>query len=565
MRLAPRPSPANLVDLLRDRASSRPDLLAFRFLRDGQAVTGELTYGALDRRARAIGAALQDRCEPGARALLLNPPGLEFLTAFFGCLYAGVTAVPAYAPRGDELDDRIRAIAEDAGAAVAFCAKPPSALTGSLTWLTDGDIGDELAASWRDTSPEPDRTAHLQYTSGSTAVPKGVMVTHRNLLENLLDMDRGWQHDADSVIVSWLPHFHDMGLVYGLLEPIFVGVTCCLMPPVAFIQRPIRWLKVMTAFKGTHSAAPNFAYDLCARRVKPEERASLDLSAWRVAVNGAEPIRAETLARFVEAFAPCGFREEAFCPGYGLAEATLKVTASHAGRAPLFLDVDADALARGEARPPSNGRSRTLVGCGDSCIDTEVAIVDPETRTRCGDRKVGEIWVGGATVAGGYWGRTEETNETFGATIDGEPGTFLRTGDLGFLSDGQLFIVGRLKDLIIIRGQNHHPEDLELTVERCHPALRAHAGAAFSIDAGDEERLVIAQEVERDAREIDPAELAGLIRQAVAETHEVAVHDVVLLRPGSVPKTSSGKIRRHACRQAYLDGEFTNRQASFRS
>jgi acyl-CoA synthetase (AMP-forming)/AMP-acid ligase II len=563
---------STLLDLLGHRAAEAPQHVAFTFLRDGVTPSDEITYADLDLRARTIAAVLQRQFADGDRALLLYPAGLEFIGAFFGCLYAGLMAVPAYAPRGPNVDERIRAIARDARPAVGLTTadlvrKTAASTEGDahfsgLRWLGTDSIPTDEAASWRDWTPQPDTVAHLQYTSGSTATPKGVVVTHRNLLRNLLDMDLGWRHEADSVILSWLPHFHDMGLVYGLLGPVFAGVRGYLMPPISFIQRPVRWLQAISTFGVTHSVAPNFAYDLCVRKVKPADRADLDLRRWRVAVNGAEPIRADTLRQFVSAFAPCGFREETLCSGYGLAEATLKVSASQDGEAPRYLRVDADALDRGRVQAPAgeDARARTLVGCGGSRIDTEVVIVDPESGLACEIDRIGEIWVGGSTVAAGYWQRPDETTATFQARLaDSGRGPFLRTGDMGFVNDGQLYITGRLKDLLIVRGQNHYPQDIELTVERSHPVFRANGCAAFPVDIGGEERVVIVQEIEREARHVDPAELAGTARQAVAEVHEINVYDVILLRAGAIPRTSSGKIQRHACRRAYMDGTFEGR------
>jgi acyl-CoA synthetase (AMP-forming)/AMP-acid ligase II len=560
------PTASTLVQIVNRRAATTPDAVAYRFVRDGLTVTEELTCNGLAARALAIAAHLQQRAEPGDRALMLYPPGLDFLCAFLGCLHAGVIAVPAYPPRGHELDARVQTIAADASPRIGLA---PSALVpiitaaagsstfADLAWLGTDRIASSDRSGWKDWSPSPDTVAHLQYTSGSTATPKGVVVSHRNLLRNLLDMHLGWRHDEASVLLSWLPHFHDMGLVYGLLGPLFAGIPGYLMAPITFLQRPVRWLQAITAFGVTHSVAPNFAYDLCARKIKPADREALDLSRWRVAVNGAEPIRPETLQQFAEAFASCGFRADAFCPGYGLAEATLKVTASRAGEPPRFLEVDADALDGGTVRPdPAPGaRVRTLVGCGWTEIDTDVAIVDPAARVACPVDEVGEIWVGGSTVAAGYWQRRDDSAATFGATLaDTGRGPFLRTGDLGFVHAGDLYVTGRIKDLLIIRGQNHYPQDIELTVERCHAAFRQNGCAVFSVEVEGEERLVVALELEREGRALDLEELAGLVRQTVAEVHEIGVHDMVWLKPGGIPRTSSGKIQRHGCRRAYLDG-----------
>jgi acyl-CoA synthetase (AMP-forming)/AMP-acid ligase II len=557
---------STLVELVEARACSTPERVAYRFLPDGLSIGDELTCRVLAERALAIAAHLQERVEPGDRALLLYPPGLEFLTAFFGCLQAGIIAVPAYPPRGHVLDARVQAIAGDCDPRIGLAptdlvpmirAADGSRETANLEWLGTDRLPASDGAGWKTWRPTPDTIAHLQYTSGSTATPKGVVVSHRNLLRNLLDMHVGWSHDERSVLLSWLPHFHDMGLVYGMLGPLFAAVPGYVMAPITFIQRPARWLQAITRFGVTHSVAPNFAYDLCVRKVKPADRPALDLSEWRVAVNGAEPIRAETLERFVNAFGPCGFRAEALCPGYGLAEATLKVTACRPSRLPRVLQVDAEALDRGSVRvgPPAGVRARSLVGCGWTEIDTEVRIVDPTTRLACADGQVGEVWVGGSTVAAGYWHREEESTETFGATLaQGGAGAFLRTGDLGFVHEGELYITGRIKELLIIRGQNYYPHDIELTVESCHRAFRQNGCAAFAVDLEGEERLVIALELEREGRALDFEELAGMVRQTVAEVHEIRVHDMVWLRPGGLPRTSSGKIQRQACRRAYLEG-----------
>jgi len=404
--------------------------------------------------------------------------------------------------------------------------------------------------------------AYIIYTSGSTGRPKGVMVTHGNLMANLRDLCGGWEHTADSVPVSWLPFFHDMGLIYGMLAPVYAGSPAYFMAPLAFLQSPVRWLRAFSHYRGTHAAAPNFAYDLCVRKVRERDREGLDLGSWRVAVNGAEPVRADTLDRFVEAFGPLGFRRRTFCPGYGLAEPTLTVPATPAADEPVSLAVRADALEQNrvaEAGAEDDG-ARTLVGCGDSVIDTRVAIVRPDERTRCDDDEIGEIWVAGATVAAGYWNRPEATGETFGARLATGEGPFLRTGDLGFVRDGHLYVTGRRKDVIIIRGQNHYPQDIEKTVEECHPAMRAPGcGAAFPVDVGGEERLVVVQEIDRKARDVDEEDVVECVREAVSRNHELQAHDVVLLRPGGVLKTSSGKVQRRACREAYLDGTLKRR------
>ena len=556
-----------VVGILRRRAQLQPEQTAYTFLTDGINEAGRLTYAELDARARTIACRLVECAAPGDRALLLYPQGLEFIAAFFGCLYAGIIGIPAYPPRPNRGGLRILAIAQDAQPRLALSTSDLLArsqpqfvqanLAATLDWVATDAVPSNGTQDWQPPTVVPDTLAYLQYTSGSTSTPKGVMVTHANLMHNLLDLDQGWEHTPESVLVTWLPTFHDMGLVYGILEPLYRGFHCYMMPPLAFLQRPARWLQAISDRKATHSVGPNFAYDLCVRKVKPAEREALDLSSWKAAVNGAEPVRRETLDRFRDMFAPCGFHWKAFCPGYGLAEATLKATATRTADDPTFCSVEGAALDQHRIKPTaaSEPGQRTFVGCGRAEGETRVVIVHPETLTRGAPHEVGEIWLSGPSVAGGYWNRPEETAATFGARLaDTGEGPFLRTGDLGFLQDGVLYVTGRIKDLIIIRGQNHYPQDIELTVERSHPALRPGCGIAFSIDAAGEERLVIAHELEPDFANLDVNDLVETICQAVAEAHEIQAYSVLLLKPGGIPKTSSGKLQRQACRAAYLEG-----------
>jgi amino acid adenylation domain-containing protein len=574
--------PATLAGLLRCRAAERPDREAFVFLADGEEPGARLTYGELDRRARAIAAALRESLAPGDRALLLYPPGLELIAAFFGCLYAGVTAVPAYPPRlndrSQSSQNRLRAIAGDAEPRVALTTAALLAAVSAgegiaervpelaaVRWIATDGLDADLADAWLEQpEPDPGSVAFLQYTSGSTAAPKGVMVTHANLLHNERMIGDAFRQDEDTVVVGWLPLYHDMGLIGNVLQPLHAGARSVLMAPVAFLQKPLRWLQAISRFGATTSGGPNFAYDLCVRRIPPEQRAELDLSSWRLAFNGAEPVRAETLERFAAAFALCGFDRAAFYPCYGLAEATLFVSGGAAGRFPRVEALDAAALERHEARRVSEanetdegdetaGDARLLVSSGRAWGGQRLAVVDPETRTALPPGRVGEIWVSGPSVALGYWRNPEATEDDFRARLAGTEEPFLRTGDLGFLRDGELYVTGRLKDLIIIRGRNHYPQDIERTAERSHADLRPGCGAAFAVDAGGEERLVIVQEVERRRREGLDAVITA-VRRAVAEEHEVQAQDVVLVRAGTVPKTSSGKIQRRACRAAYLAG-----------
>jgi amino acid adenylation domain-containing protein len=564
----PEVRPATLASLLRGRAGERPGRVAFTFLADGEAEGERLTYGELDRRARTIAAALRESLAPGDRALLLYPPGLELIAAFFGCLYAGVIAVPAYPPRlNDRSQGRLRAVARDAeplaalttASILAAASALPIPELAAVRWIaTDSFEGAVLGGSEADLpEPDPESVAFLQYTSGSTSTPKGVMVTHANLIHNEWMIGEAFRQDEDTVVVGWLPLYHDMGLIGNVLQPLWAGGTSVLMSPVAFLQKPLRWLEAIHRYRGTTSGGPNFAYELCVRRIAEEQRAGLDLSSWRVAYNGAEPVRAETLERFAAAFAPQGFRPEAFYPCYGLAEATLFVSGGEAGTVPPVARLDAAALEAHEARaapPEDTEEARRLVSCGHAWAGQRIVVADPETGSELPAGRIGEIWIAGPSVARGYWRNPEATERDFAARLESGEGPFLRTGDLGFLRDGELYVTGRLKDLIIIRGRNHYPQDLELTAERSHPDLRPGSGAAFSVEVGGEERLVLVQEVERRRRD-GFEEVAEAVRGAVAREHEVQVHEVVLVRVGSVPKTSSGKIQRSACRSLYLAGD----------
>jgi acyl-CoA synthetase (AMP-forming)/AMP-acid ligase II len=568
-------------ELLRARAQDQPDRVCYTFLADGETDEAQLSFAQADLRALAIAAAVRSAGGgPGTRALLLLPPGLDYVTAFFGCLYAGVVAVPAYPPDPFQLErtlPRLLAITRDAMPVVALTISPLLGYLGELTrqapelaalqWLAV-DAPADMAAPDGDLEPlAPDAIALLQYTSGSTSAPRGVMVSHRNLLHNSGLIHRLLRATPETRGLIWLPPYHDMGLIGGLIQPIYAGCSVILMSPLHFLEQPLRWLRAIDRFRITVSGGPNFAYDLCVRRADPELPGQLDLSSWQVAFNGAEPIRLETLQRFADVFAPSGFRGAAFLPCYGLAEATLAVsgTGGCSGSAGEEADsavsptvqVDREALQGNLATSPRKGTAVRLMGCGRGFPDQQIVIVDPATHMVCADGQVGEIWVAGPSVAEGYWGKPDETERTFRAHVaDSDQGPFLRSGDLGFLLDGELVVTGRLKDLIIIRGQNHYPQDLELTAERADTVLRPGCSAAFLVeDSGDGGGLVLVHELRRQSGDIDVTAVAGRIREAIAREHGLQVHTVALIQAGGMPKTSSGKVQRWLCRARFMSAE----------
>jgi acyl-CoA synthetase (AMP-forming)/AMP-acid ligase II len=538
------------VDILRERAARQPSRWAYSFLADGQHEEARLTYGALDLRVRSVAAELQRLRLQGERAVLLFEPGLDYVVALFACFYAGVTAVPTYPPhrarprRGLETLRAVmrsaqpRAVLTSTGLLRARALLAEGLGNGRETrWIPTDAVGDDAAARWRDTVPGPEDIAVLQHTSGSTAAPKGVMVSHDNLVSNSQMIQMAWRHADTSVCVSWLPPYHDMGLVGGILQPLFGGFPTVLLSPLHVVQQPLRWLQAISRFRGTGSGAPNFMYDLCVQRVPREQRLSLDLSSWQVAFNGAEPVQADTLEAFSEAFAPSGFRRSAFFPCYGLAEATLFVTGGHLAGEP----------------------SRMPISCGTAWMDERVVIVDPDRTVARPTGEVGEIWVSGRNVAKGYWGQPEASRESFGAhRSDTGEGPYLRTGDLGAVDgQGRLSVTGRLKDLIILRGRKHHPEDIERTIQSSHSAFRAGRTAAFAVDGHGEERVVVIQEAARQSARNERDQLIRRARQAAVEEHDIDLADIVLVLAGSLPRTHSGKVRRHACKTAYHMGMLT--------
>ncbi len=569
-----------LVDLLRWRAREKPSQMVYTFLTYGEAsiTTKSITYQELDLKARAVARLLQENGGEGKQVLLLYPSGLDYMVAYFGCLYAHALAVPAYPPHSQRALPRIQAIVADAGISIVLTTVAVHKKVRNwmhditdvshMQWFTTDDMGTEGAEQWT-TAPEitGDTLAFLQYTSGSTSTPKGVMVSHANLLHNLSMIYTYWELNDQSVGVSWLPIFHDMGLIAAMLLPLYGGFPAYFMAPTDFLLRPQRWLQAITDYKGTHSCAPNFAYELCLKRVTEKDFETLDLSSWKIALNGAEPVRAETLHRFTKRFAAVGFRSETFMAGFGLAEGTLMVSIGQLRDEPYVKSISKAALEENFILPAgaSIDDVQQLVGCGPIRGEQhQVVIVNPHTHQPCRPEEVGEIWVASPSVAQGYWQRPVESAKTFQARLSTGEGPFLRTGDLGASLNDNIFVTGRLKDLIILAGRNYYPQDIELTVERSHPAIRPTCCVAFSVEQEQQERLIVLAEVDHRYSfdvEMTPAakkqEIARNIRKDISDYHELLVDKVVLLRPNGIHKTSSGKVQRRACREAFLQEELS--------
>ena len=558
------PRDQTIAERLQFWANECPDDLAYAYLDDGENVGRQLTFAELDVRAQSIAQHLLERGMQGQRALLLYPPCLDFIEAFFGCLYAGVVAVPGYPPRRNRSMGRIEAIAEDAGAAAAlsnaYTIDRTIAITdddtrlAKLNWIATDSI--ESHNHSLDIAAHKNPLALLQYTSGSTGSPKGVMLSHENVMHNCSLITRAFQTDRTVIGCSWLPTYHDMGLIGGVLNPMYIGRATYLMSPMMFMQRPVRWLQAISKYRLTVSGGPNFAYDLCSQKITDEEIAELDLSSWQLAFNGAEPVRKSTLDTFAEKFGVCGFNRSVFYPCYGMAETTLIVTGGFPKDDVVLRCFDGSALdeKRVIVAAPDGDKGRYVVGCGQVLAEEDIVIVDPDTRTKLPEKRVGEVWISSPSVAQGYWDKPELSEETFRAELAGDTSrSYLRSGDLGFFYEGELFITGRLKDMIIVRGVNRYPQDIEMTVERADQRLRSGAAAAFAVDVDGRERLIVVSEVSRGTDD-DWNVVIDAIRRDVTMQHELPPDGVILVRTGSIPKTSSGKIQRHACREGFLEG-----------
>lgn len=551
----------SLVDIAIDHSNKISQKDCFIFLKDGDNTEVKLTFAELDNLSRKIASLLQSKLEPGDRVLINHLPGIDYITSFFGCLYAGMVAVPVYPPRYNPKFDRLSNIVSD--------AKPKLALTTNavlqtlstqfdLEWVHTDNLQNIDHTQWKKQEYNENSLAYLQYTSGSTSSPKGVMISHGNIVANLKCITDFFEMNQNSVGTIWLPPYHDMGLIGGILESAYLGVTTVLMSPYSFVQRPLRWLKAISKYKATVSGGPNFAYELCVRRVTDEQLSELDLSSWELAFCGAEPIRKEATDAFTEKFAKCGFRKEAFYPCYGLAEATLMVSGPKKMSSLQECTIDSDKLEKEgliEQVFDKSGRTRTYIGCGTQASLHEIKIVNPETFEECKEGTVGEIWFNGPSNALGYWQNSKATEESFRAKIKGSEKNYMRTGDLGFVLQDHLYIAGRIKDLIIFRGRNYYPQDIELTVEKSHESLKAGACAAFTLNDETGEKLVIVQELQRGIKNIDLNEVITNIKAKVFEEHGISPHAISLISTNSIPLTSSGKIQRHAARTKFLNKE----------
>jgi acyl-CoA synthetase (AMP-forming)/AMP-acid ligase II len=555
-------------ELVQRRADSHGEARAYTFLQNGEDEAAQLSYAELDRESRVVAAALQDIASPCDRVLLMYPPGLDFITGFLGCLYAGAIAVPAYAPnpaRPERYMARLAAIAASAQAGIILTTgdqarKLPELMHGleplEQARIVETDaLPPALAENCTSVSAHRDTLALLQYTSGSTSEPKGVMVTHGNILHNLEFIRQREANDEHSVSVTWLPSFHDMGLLEGILSPLYGAYPLYLMSPLAFVQRPVRWLNAISKYHASNSGGPNFAYDYCTRAVSEPQREGLDLSSWRVAYNGAETVHMETLRGFADAYQPYGFNLDAFCPVYGLAESTALAAATQRGDGPVSR--------------PVGGTRKQAVSCGVPDARSRLLVVDPERRLQCAPGEEGEIWLAGPSIARGYWNNPEQTARVFNAFLaDTGGGPFLRSGDLGFVVDGTVYITGRIKDLIILRGRKLFPQDIEYSVAHAHPLIREHGVAAFSTDDGQMEQLVVIAELnlrrlrKTESGETPPADasppdflrIALDLVETIFREHEARVSTALLVPPGQIARTSSGKIQRFTCRERFLSG-----------
>lgn len=561
---------SSLVEILRTRARLQPQQTVFTFLRRARNVEREMTFAELDTRARAVAARIQQIAAPGDCVAVICPNDLHFIEAFMGCQYAGTIPVPSPSLQGYHAIERLRRVL---GAVAPMCVVTTTAIEERLTaqrerlpellrlpHLCVDSIADADAQRWSADTTALNPLAFLQFTSGSLSTPKGVRVSHDNILHNLEMLQQTFGHHEDSRIVSWLPFFHDWGLIGGLLQPIYSGIRSILFDPFDFVRSPVSWLEVISRYRATVSGAPNFAYDQCCSALESADCSGLDLQSWTIAIVGAEPIRDHTLNRFAAQFAAYGFSKKSFFTSYGLAESTLVVTGGpREERAPRSIALDRRALEVGRVELTQNedeSASRVLVSCGPPLLDQEIRVVDPQTHTLRSALEIGEVWISGPSVTQGYWNQDDDSDAHFRVVLADTADTkrYLRSGDMGFLYDGELYLTGRIKDLIIVNGRNLYPEDVELVANDAHVALRSGKAAVFSVDMKGAEQYVIAQEMAFGGG-WEAGEVIENIRRAVVGTIGTAPGAIVLVKAGGIPRTSSGKIRRQACKQRYLAGE----------
>lgn len=566
---------STLYEILAHHAAQRPDDTAFVFL-DAHGRRHTLSFSQLLLRAQAIAAELQAAHRPGERVLLMFQPGLDFIEAFLACFAAGIVAVPLQPLQNRRVLPRLARTMDNAGSctlltdcatqqALARLAPELAAHAPGIRCIRTDRVATAQAVAFRPLVVDPASLAFLQYTSGSTGTPKGVMVSHANLLANEAAIRRAFDHGCDpetTRVVGWLPLYHDMGLIGNVFQPLYLGVCSVLMAPLSFLGTPASWLRAISDWRASSSGGPSFAYALCVDRIADHELEGVDLSSWRVAFNGAEPVKAQVIEAFARRFEPWGFRREAFYPCYGMAEATLFIAGGTPGQVREPLCVDAEALSRHEVRDAAGPTGALLVGCGRTSEGHELRIVDPDSGVVLPDGRVGELWCRGPSVAAGYWGLPERSAATFGATGADGTGPWMRTGDLGFLRDGELYLTGRLKDLIIVRGRNHYPGDIEATVQASDDCYRPNGAAAFTVPDGPEHQLIVVAEVDRQRmhgfgpRQRD--ELLMKARRSVSDLHGLRLHELVFIRPATLPKTSSGKVRRTHCRDLFLAGSLAD-------
>lgn len=541
----------NLIETLQYRAERHPDRVALRFLEDGETETRALSYGEINRRALSVAAGLKEKVAPGERVLVSCPQNPAFIEAFLGCLYAGMIAVPVPPPRNERMGKKVALVAEDCGARFALFASDGKAhFPKTLTLLSvDQVVGDTKPTVHQE-------LAFLQYTSGSTGNPKGVMVSHRNLVSNFEMMVHGSGHTEKTVIVSWLPFYHDMGLIGCVLTPLYVGFESVLLSPAHFLEQPLRWFQAISRYKGTCIMGPNFSYDLCVRKLKGNEK-EIDLSSLEVACNAAEPIRASTVEQFFEAFSKFGLKRKALFLGYGLAEATVYASGKNVANK-IAIAVDKELLQQNKFVPSSKPHARIVVGAGVPPEGENIAIVNPDTKSRCAPGEIGEIWIQGANVCLGYWNKPELSQAIFRAELRGEKGEYLRTGDLGTIFEGQLVITGRLKDLIIMHGKNHYPQDIELTVESLSCGIRPAGCVAISSSGDATEELLVVAEIERTHLKDNLEAAAKNVQSALVQEHEIRARQIVFVKPGSLPKTTSGKVQRQLTKSLFFEGRLSS-------